>query len=67
MKTLSPFCYPDAKVSSRWVGESLVWNINGKEISDASLRTWCYINLNYPWCYADVIRQYHVNAYAAHD
>lgn len=64
-QALSPFSWPTAEARSRWHGDELIWTINGRDVTDKALRSWCYINLNYPWCYVDVVRQYHVNAWAA--
>jgi hypothetical protein len=36
------------KCFSEWQGEKLVWCIEGHWISDADLKTWCYLNMDYP-------------------
>lgn len=63
-QSLSPFSYPKAETRSHWAANELIWTINGEQVTDKELRSWCYIHLQYPWCYADVIRQYHCNAWA---
>ena len=59
-----PFSCPTADCRSEWRDKELWWIINGKPVSDAALRSWCYAHLEYPWCYVDVVRAYHVNAWA---
>jgi hypothetical protein len=61
----------ELKVSSRWEGQGadaqLIWNIEGKEVSDKALRSWCYQNMDYPSKHVDVVRRLHVEAwYKAH-
>ena len=40
------------KAFGQWVGDEdrveLFWNINGEMVSDKDLRTWCYLNMDYP-------------------
>lgn len=64
-QSISPFGLPTASTSSRWVNDQLVWTINGRDIGQLELESWCYVNLNYPWCYVDVVRRYHCDAWAS--
>lgn len=54
----------DPTVSSRWEGEELIWTINGEDISDRALRSWCYHNVEGVMRYVDVVRDLHVRAWA---
>lgn len=62
-----PLQLPFALAHSEWRNQNLWWVINGQEISDNDLRKWCHENLEYPWRFVDVVRAYHVNAWAHHN
>lgn len=50
----------------RWEGETLIWEINGEDVSDRDLRAWCYSHLPYPYNYPPpVMTKLHTTAYAA--
>lgn len=47
-----------------WKGDVLWWQIGDEHVSDRDLRTWCWHNMDGISRYVDVVRQYHVDAYA---
>ena len=55
----------EAKVHGFWVGDRLIWQINGEFISDRALRSWCWHNVDGVMRYVDVVRRAHTDAYAA--
>lgn len=58
---------PNPPCSSSWRGETLIWTINGEDISDVDLRRWCHANLSPPWDAHSYIMQRHVDEWAARD
>lgn len=63
---IHPFKQPTANVRGEWRSnpQEWWWCINDEWVSDKDLRNWIYANIDYPHCYADVIRQFHCNAWA---
>lgn len=47
-----------------WKGDDLWWRIGDEEISDKDLQRWVWQNIDGVMKYVDVIRKFHVDAYA---
>lgn len=63
---MNPLLCPDVDVRHAWDGPDLYWLFPHAVISDEIVRSWCKLNLDYPWNKQvdHGVKRYHLNAWA---